>query len=295
VAFVCSSKELWNKSLFFHIVLNSTLLYRQSIPCYYNLTFWLTDWVNWLSWAILEKPPVAQLLKNFPLHCETWRFITVFTRALHWALSSARWIHFLSSYPVSPRSILMLVSYLHLGHSSGLFHSVSYMHTYLPIRATCPAILILLGLIILILLGEQYKSRSSSLCSFLHHPVTSSHFGPNAEILRAFWNKSQIKLGRARRKTETLILTELLLPSNPDTRLRMLEPPPPSPLSPPPPLDPCGAANNIVTCHAYSVSVGVLTAPNGTSGLSYSVKNGVFWGMTACSLGFRGNMLLPFS
>jgi hypothetical protein len=34
--------------------------------------------------ALLEKPPVAQLLKNFPIFYGTRRFITVFTRALHW-------------------------------------------------------------------------------------------------------------------------------------------------------------------------------------------------------------------
>jgi hypothetical protein len=32
----------------------------------------------------------VQLLKNFPAFCETWRFITVFTRALHWSLFWAR-------------------------------------------------------------------------------------------------------------------------------------------------------------------------------------------------------------
>jgi hypothetical protein len=47
-----------------------------------------------------------------------------------------------------------------------------------PIRATWLAHLILLDLIILILLGEEYKSRSSSLCRFLHPLVTSSLFGP---------------------------------------------------------------------------------------------------------------------
>jgi hypothetical protein len=34
-------------------------------------------------------------------------------------------------------------------------------------------------LIILFILGEEYKLRSSSLCSFLQPPDTSSLFGPN--------------------------------------------------------------------------------------------------------------------
>jgi hypothetical protein len=42
------------------------------------------------SWALLDEPPILQLLKNFPAFYETWRFITVFTRALHWSLSWAR-------------------------------------------------------------------------------------------------------------------------------------------------------------------------------------------------------------
>jgi hypothetical protein len=39
------------------------------------------------SWTLLEKLPIVQLLKNFPAFYGTRKFITVFTRALHWSLS----------------------------------------------------------------------------------------------------------------------------------------------------------------------------------------------------------------
>jgi hypothetical protein len=38
-------------------------------------------------WALLKKLPIVQLFKNFPAFYGTRRFITVFTRALHWSLS----------------------------------------------------------------------------------------------------------------------------------------------------------------------------------------------------------------
>jgi len=41
-----------------------------------------------------------------------------------------------------------------------------------PIRATYPAHLILIDFITRIIFGEQYRSLSPSLCSFLHSPVT---------------------------------------------------------------------------------------------------------------------------
>jgi hypothetical protein len=43
-----------------------------------------------------------------------------------------------------------------------------------PIRATFSDHLNLLNLITVMIVGEEWKSRSSSLCSFLHPPVTSS-------------------------------------------------------------------------------------------------------------------------
>ena len=48
-----------------------------------------------------------------------------------------------------------------------------------PIRAICPAHLILLDFITRTILGEWYRSFSSSLCNLLHSSVTSSLLSPN--------------------------------------------------------------------------------------------------------------------
>jgi len=79
---------------------------------------------------------------------------------------------------------LILSYHLRLGLPSGIFPSGFQTKTlYTPllstIRAICPAHLILLDFITRTILGEEYKSLSSSLCRFLYSPVSSSLFVPN--------------------------------------------------------------------------------------------------------------------
>jgi hypothetical protein len=91
------------------------------------------------------------------------------------------------------RSILILSTHLRLGLSSGPFPSgfptnTLYAFFCYLIRATCPAHLILPDFIFLIIHCEEYKVWSSSLCSFLQPPVTSSLSGPNILLNTLFSN-----------------------------------------------------------------------------------------------------------
>ena len=128
-----------------------------------------------------------------PAFYRTRRFITAFRSACHLSLSWATLIQSLPLHPTSWRSILILSSHLCLGLPSGLIPSgfstkTLYTPLFSHIHATRPAHLILLDLITWTILGGEYRSPSSSLCSFLHSFVTSSLLGPNILLYTLFSN-----------------------------------------------------------------------------------------------------------
>ena len=93
---------------------------------------------------------------------------------------------------------LILSFYLHLCLQSGLFPSsfstkTPYVTLLSPIRATCPVHISLLDFITRIIFGQEYRSLSFSLCSFLHFPVISSLLGPNILLSYLFSDYSHPK------------------------------------------------------------------------------------------------------
>ena len=113
-----------------------------------------------------RPPPVSILGRPNPVHIPTSHLLEIHPNIIHpskarspqWSLS----LRFPQQEPIHPFS--------------------------LPIRATCPAHLIFLDFITRTILGEEYKSFSSSLCNLLHSFVTSSLLGQNIPLSTLFSN-----------------------------------------------------------------------------------------------------------
>jgi hypothetical protein len=139
------------------------------------LTYLLTPW----SRVLLEKLTGFQLAKKYPAFYGTRSFITAVTSAHQLSLSCASSIQSIPPHPTSWRFKIVLSSHLRLGLPNGflpLEFPTKFLYT--TPRATCrPQPFILIAFITRTILVEEFRPLSSSLCSFLHSPVTSSLLG----------------------------------------------------------------------------------------------------------------------
>ena len=124
----------------------------------YIFTYLLTPWCR----VLLEKLTGLQLVKKFSAFHGTRRLITALRSVRHLSLSWASPIQAIYPHPTSWRYILILSTHLCLGLPNGLLPSgfpskTLYTPLSSPIRATCPAHLILLEFITRTILGEEYE------------------------------------------------------------------------------------------------------------------------------------------
>ena len=143
---------------------------------------WLIMLTPWII-IPLEKLTVTQLVEKFLTFYVHMRFMTELA-VHHWSVLRARKIKSTFFSQIFSIMILVLSSHLCFCLPCGPFlyvfpTKIVYVFLCSPMCAMCPTHLNLLDFITLILNGEQYRSCSSALCSFLHLPLTSSSSATN--------------------------------------------------------------------------------------------------------------------
>ena len=113
-----------------------------------------------------RPPPVSILGQPNPVHIPTSHLLEIHPNIIH---------------PSTPRSPQCSLS-LRFPHQDPIH----------PPLLTHMRHLILLDFITRTILGEGYKSLSSSLCSLLHSPITSSLLGPNILLNTMFCSQTVI-------------------------------------------------------------------------------------------------------
>ena len=139
---------------------------------------------SWVSNQFAASQEFPRILWNPKVHYRV-------RRARHLSLSWARSVQSMPLHPTSWRSILIISSHLRLGLSSAI--RFPYQNPVCAVCATCPAHLILPDLMTLIILGEEYKSLSSSLYSLLPSPDMSSLLSPNILLCTLFSNTLSLR------------------------------------------------------------------------------------------------------